>query len=134
MPRRRPMRSGQSIPALVLFALGCARSGVTAEPPATPAASGSNDAAARVDVSVTEAGFTPSRIRVQKGRPVTFVFTRRTEHTCAKDVVVYVDSETTVRRRLPVGQPVEITVTFPESGEHGFSCSMKMRGAAVLVE
>ena len=88
----------------------------------------------RIGVSVTEEGFVPKRLTVKKGEPVTLVFTRRTDRTCAKDVVIYLDGERTVSRKLPLNQPVEVTVTFPKAGERGFACSMKMHGAAIMVE
>lgn len=88
----------------------------------------------RIDVTVTEEGFLPKRLTVKKGEPVTLVFTRRTDRTCAKDVVIYVDDDHTMSRKLPLNQPVEVTVIFPKSGERGFACSMKMHGAAIMVE
>jgi plastocyanin domain-containing protein len=88
----------------------------------------------RIDVTVTEDGFSPKRLTVKKGEPVTLVFTRRTDRTCAKDVVIYVDDTNTISRKLPLNQPVEVTVTFPKTGERGFACSMKMHGAAIMVE
>lgn len=88
----------------------------------------------RIDISVTEDGFLPKRLSVKKGEPVTLVFTRRTERTCAKDVVIYLDDDKTVSRKLPLNQTVEVTVTFAKSGERGFACSIKMHGAAIVVE
>jgi plastocyanin domain-containing protein len=88
----------------------------------------------RIDVSVTEGGFVPKRLTVKKGEPVTLIFTRRTDRTCAKDVVIYLDDDRTIMRKLPLNQPVEVTVTFQKAGERGFACSMKMHGAAIMVE
>lgn len=88
----------------------------------------------RIDVSVTKDGFTPKRLTVKKGEPVTFVFTRRSDRTCAKDIVIYLDDDHTISRRLPLNQSIEVTVTFRKTGERGFSCSMKMYGAAIMVE
>lgn len=88
----------------------------------------------RIDVSVTEDGFVPKRLVVKKGEPVTLVFTRRTERTCAKDVVIYLDDDRTITRKLPLNQSVEVTVTFQKTGERGFACGMKMHGAAIIIE
>ncbi len=95
---------------------------------------GGDKAARRIEISVTEEGFSPKRLAVKKGEPVTLVFTRRTDHTCAKDVVIYLDDDKTVSRKLPLNQPVEVAVTFAKSGERGFACSMKMHGGAIMVE
>lgn len=87
----------------------------------------------RIDISVTEEGFVPKRLEVKRGEPVILVFTRRTNHTCAKDVIVYVDDKTQIAHPLPLDQPVEIPVTFAQAGERGFACKMGMHGAAVIV-
>lgn len=101
---------------------------------ATGLASGAEKVPKRIDVTVGKDGFSPKRLTVRKAEPVTLVFTRRTAQTCAKDVVIYVDDATTISRELPLNRPVEVTVTFPKTGERGFACSMKMHGAAILVE
>jgi len=88
----------------------------------------------RIDISVTEDGFVPKQVTTKKGEPVTLVFTRRTDHTCAKDVVVYLEDGRTIARKLPLNQPVEVAVTFEKAGERGFACSMKMHGGAIIVE
>lgn len=88
----------------------------------------------RLAITVSEDGFSPKRLVVKKGEPVTLVFTRRTDRTCAKEVIIYIDDTNTVARSLPLNTPVEITVSFPKSGERGFACAMKMHGAAIMVE
>jgi plastocyanin domain-containing protein len=87
-----------------------------------------------VAISVTEDGFTPKRASVLKNEEVKLVFTRKTERTCAKEVIVYVTDKETIRRKLPLNVPVEITVKFPISGEFGFACPMAMKSGRVLVE
>lgn len=89
--------------------------------------------ARRIEISVTEEGFVPKKLDVKAGEALTLVFTRRTERTCAKDVIVYVDDTTKIARPLPLNVPVEIPVTFREAGERGFACKMGMRGAAIVV-
>ena len=93
-----------------------------------------NAAPRRIEISVTKAGFSPKRISVKRGEPITLVFTRLTEQTCAKDVVIYVDDANTISLKLPLNQPAQITTAFPRTGERGFACSMKMHGGAILVE
>lgn len=89
--------------------------------------------ARRIEISVTEDGFVPKKFDVKKDEALILVFTRRTERTCAKDVIVYVDDQTKIARFLPLNVPVEIPVTFRIAGEHGFACKMGMRGAAIVV-
>jgi hypothetical protein len=45
-----------------------------------------------------------------------------------------VTDKETIRRKLPLDVPVEITVKFPISGEFGFACPMAMKSGRVLVE
>lgn len=89
--------------------------------------------ARRIEISMTEEGFVPKKLDVRKGEALILVFTRRTERTCAKDVIIYVDDNTKIARPLPLNVPVDIPVTFRDAGERGFACKMGMRGAAILV-
>ena len=41
-----------------------------------------------IDMSVTTNGFEPSKIEVKKGEPVHLVVTRKTDATCATEVVI----------------------------------------------
>lgn len=88
----------------------------------------------RLSITVSEDGFSPKRLTVKKGEVVTLVFTRRTDRTCAKEVIIYIGDTNTVARSLPLNTPVEVTVSFPKSGERGFSCAMRMHGGAIMVE
>jgi plastocyanin domain-containing protein len=81
---------------------------------------------AHVDIAVTEAGFEPARVAVPRGQPVTLVFTRKTDKTCAKAVVLNVDEKTRIEKDLPLGQPVTIAATFPTAGELHYTCGMNM--------
>jgi hypothetical protein len=80
----------------------------------------------RFPIAVTDDGFEPKSINVSRGQQTTLVFTRWTEKTCLKEVVVYLDDHQTVRRTLPFGKPVVLTVTFTRSGSSampaGWAC------------
>ena len=86
-----------------------------------------------VEITVLEDGFHPDRIAVERGQLVKLVFTRRTQKSCLKEVVVYASDTETIRRSLPIDQPVEIDVTFARSGELGYTCGMSMYGGAIQV-
>lgn len=98
----------------------------------TLSADGSTEAR-RIEISVTEDGFVPKKFDVKRDEALILVFTRRTDRTCAKDVIVYVDDNAKIARFLPLNVPVEVSVTFPNAGEHGFACKMGMHGAAIFV-
>ena len=91
-------------------------------------------AAPRIEIAVTSAGFAPGDIQVQAGKPVTLVFTRKTDVTCAKSVVVNIGEGKKVERELPLNRPIEIAVTFPKTGTLSYACSMDMVKGVVLVQ
>jgi plastocyanin domain-containing protein len=67
---------------------------------------------------------------VNGGVPVTLVVTRKTDRTCAKEIVI---KEYGIRRQLPLGKPISIEFT-PESGQVGYACGMDMITGVLLVE
>ena len=87
-----------------------------------------------IEIAVSQHGFSRSRVTVHAGETVDLVFTRTTEHTCAKRVVVSLDVDQRIERDLPVGTPVALTLHFDHPGELGYSCSMGMFGGVIDVE
>ncbi len=85
----------------------------------------------RVAVSVTEQGFEPSRIEARAGEMLTLIVTRRTDATCAKEIVVGRD---TIRRDLPLGEPVTVAFVPTAPGEIRFACAMGMYGGTIVVK
>ena len=78
----------------------------------------------RVRVEVTEAGFTPPSVHVQKGRAVTITFERTVDKTCATDVVF---SSLHRGYDLPLHKPVTVKLAAAEIGDSlRFNCSMNM--------
>jgi len=76
-----------------------------------------------IRIDVTRNGFEPWRVEARKGVPLTLVVTRRTDQTCATEIVI---PDAGIERRLPLGEPVTITFTPARSGEVRYSCAMKM--------
>ena len=76
-----------------------------------------------IQVSVTDKGFEPSRIEVNKGDAVTLVVTRKTDQTCATGIVV---ADRGITQDLPLNEPVRVALGNVESGEIGFACPMDM--------
>jgi plastocyanin domain-containing protein len=89
---------------------------------------------ARIDISVTKRGFDPDNITVPAKKPLTLVFTRKTDETCTKAVVVTLDDGKKVERELPLDKPVEIAVTFPKAGKLSYACSMDMAKGVIVVQ
>ncbi len=88
----------------------------------------------RFEIAITRAGFEPGTVTVPAKTPVTLVFTRKTEQTCTKSIVVDVDAGKTIERDLPLDKAVEIAVTFPKAGKLGYACSMHMNKGTIVVQ
>lgn len=97
--------------------------------PAPTAAAAPAEVKGRVEVEVTEAGFVPARIPAKAGVPVTLAITRKTEQTCATEIMFAGDDKKT---ELPVGKTVEVTYTPKQSGDVKFGCAMGMMIGGVL--
>jgi len=103
-----------------------------AVPPATVAAAAATPAAAggssgkiqlRVTVQVTEEGFVPSSIPAQVGKPITLAITRKTDRTCAREILFKGQDGKT---DLPLDKEVEVTYTPKVAGPVAFGCAMGM--------
>jgi thiol-disulfide isomerase/thioredoxin len=89
--------------------------------------------ASRVAIHVTEFGFEPGEVAVPVGMPVTLVFTRDTDATCATEVAIPVGAAT-IRRALPLHEPVAIEATFPARGTVTYACGMDMLHGTIRVQ
>ena len=83
-----------------------------------------------IQVSVTDNGFEPSEIPVKRGDNVTLVITRRTDQTCATEVVF---AGRDIQKDLPLNQAVSIDLGKVESGPIAFACPMDMIKGEVVV-
>lgn len=85
----------------------------------------------RVEMLVTEDGFVPAEVKARAGEPVTLVITRKTDNTCATEVLV---PEYSVSQDLPLDRTVELTFTPTRAGKLIFGCAMgQMIGGTILV-
>ena len=95
--------------------------------PAEPAKPAGN----RIDMEVTGEGFVPANVKVKAGEPVTLVVTRKTDETCATELLI---DGTDINTPLPLNKPVEIAWTPTKAGAVKFGCAMyKMIGGVLLV-
>lgn len=114
------MRHRLLLPALAILSL------------AMPAgAADARKAGRTVQLTVTEDGYVPDRVEARKGEPLTLVVTRRTERTCATELVV---KEYGINQPLPMGKPVTITFTPSKSGQVRFACAMDMISGTLVVQ
>jgi plastocyanin domain-containing protein len=84
-----------------------------------------------VQITVTEDGFVPAEVKVKKGEPVKLVVTRKTDRTCATEIVV---KDYGVEKKLPLGVPVEVTFTPSRSGKVRYACGMDMISGVLVVQ
>ena len=81
-------------------------------------------------VEVTDKGFEPSSLKLKAGVPAKVTFVRKTDETCAKEVVI---KEYKINRKLPLNEPVTVEFT-PRKGEFTFACGMDMIKGTLIVE
>ena len=83
-----------------------------------------------VPISVTENGFEPSRIEVKHDQPVTLLVTRKTDQTCATEIVV---PSRGITQSLPLNQTVRVALGPLKTGEVAFACGMDMEKGTIAV-
>jgi plastocyanin domain-containing protein len=85
-----------------------------------------------IAMEVTEKGFEPAAVSVKKGEPITLLITRKTDKTCATEIVV---DEHKINAKLPLNKEVKVTFTPKKTGELKYGCAMnKMVGGVLRVE
>ncbi|MDA8364813.1 MAG: cupredoxin domain-containing protein [Gammaproteobacteria bacterium] len=84
-----------------------------------------------IDIVVADGVYTPARIEVPAGRPVTLRFLRKDPSPCAEKVVF--EAFDNMTRDLPLDRPLDVTIVPDRPGEYAFTCQMKMyRGTLVV--
>ena len=119
---------------LVLLLAACSSEKSNAAPPPAPApapaaAKPSPTGEQLVDITVTDEGYMPKEVSVDKGRPVHMRVTRKTDKTCATEVVI---AEHDINVKLPLNQTVDITFTPTKSGELRYGCAMDHMISSVI--
>ena len=122
------MKSASLILPLVAFAFALA--GCTGGETSSQQSTSETAEPARFEISVGTKGFDPPVVEVEAGQSVTLVFTRRTEETCATEVVIPSED---LEVALPLNEPVEITLEPARKGDIAFLCGMNMLRGKVVV-
>jgi plastocyanin domain-containing protein len=122
-----------SVLAIAGLAVACSKSeNKSADKPA-PADKAAPATGDRIAISVTDKGFEPENVTVPSGKPVTLVFTRKTDSTCAKEVVIPVEGQK-IEKMLPLNEAVAVEITFPKAGAITYACGMDMIKGVVSVQ
>lgn len=116
-----------SLPAIALLVAGVSG----CRKPATDAAQPYVAAPGDVMIVADDKGFSPNKVEVPKGKTTRLVFKRTSDGTCATDVVF---PELSVKRPLPLNQPVAIDIPVGEARTYAFQCGMGMYKSAVVVQ
>lgn len=74
-----------------------------------------------VEMQVTSDGFVPSQVKVLKGQKTRLLITRKTDRTCATEIVV---KDYGINTALPLDKTVTVELTPKGSGEIHYACAM----------
>jgi plastocyanin domain-containing protein len=95
------------------------------------ASAGAKAGPRQVDISVTSDGFQPAEIKTKAGEPLRLVVTRKTDRTCAKEIVI---KDLGIDKALPLNEAVTIDLTPKKDGRLRYACSMDMISGTIVVE
>jgi plastocyanin domain-containing protein len=84
----------------------------------------------KIEIQITTDGFTPPSVEVERKAPIELVFVRRTDKTCATEVVV---PSLKLKKPLPLNEPVVVPLT-PEKDDVTFACGMNMLKGKLVVK
>lgn len=76
-----------------------------------------------INLQVTENGFEPSTISVKPGTNVELKITRKTDSTCAREILI---PSKKIKRELPLNKTISIQTGKLQKGEIKFACGMDM--------
>ncbi len=84
-----------------------------------------------IEIAVTSDGFVPASIKVKHDQPVKLVVTRKTDRTCATEIVI---KDQGINQRLPLNQPVVVEFTPKRAGQLRYACGMDMIAGVIVVD
>jgi plastocyanin len=84
-----------------------------------------------VELAVTSKGFEPGNVKVKAGQPVRLVITRKTDKTCATEIVV---ADLGINQPLPLDTPVTVEFTPSESGTLRYACAMDHISGLITIQ
>jgi plastocyanin domain-containing protein len=87
----------------------------------------------KLEIAITDKGFEPDKLEVRKGQPVELVFTRKTDQTCIKEVILDTGAKK-IQKPLPLNKPVTIKTKFTKAGDLKYACNMNMFSGTVTVQ
>ena len=83
-----------------------------------------------VKITVNKNGFSPASIEVEAGHKLNLVFNRADKNNCGSTVVL---PKYKIRKALPVGKDVIVSITPTAAGNISFTCGMGMYKGSIVV-
>lgn len=116
---------------IALLVVSALASGCRKSESAVPAAAGNGPR--RIEVTVSNQGFTPPRVVGRPGEDLTLSFRYdKSAGECGREVVLPAQN---IKKTLTGDNPTEIALHLPqEKGEVTFTCGMNMLRGAIVVE
>lgn len=90
---------------------------------------GSGSAREEWDVAVS-GGYKPATVTIPAGKQSTLTFTRKDANSCLEEVVI---EDLKIKKYLPLGEPVAITISPTKPGTIGIHCGMNMFHGKIVV-
>jgi plastocyanin domain-containing protein len=116
---------------LALPALALAQHDHGAAPAQGAAAAPASVPAGFLELSVTGDGFVPDKLQVKKGQKVKLLVTRKTDRTCATEIVI---PDAGVSQKLPLNQTVLVEFTPKKAGTLKYACAMGHVAGLLVVD
>ncbi|MDB4961598.1 MAG: Lead, cadmium, zinc and mercury transporting ATPase [Myxococcales bacterium] len=132
--RARMLRSSVmvAVSVLVLGAGACSKDEKAAKkaPPAATVTTGTvgSDGVRKIAIEAGKDGYVPDTIPGKPGEKLILSFTRTLEGECLAELKAP-DGKLVA---LPMGTPVDVAVTVPETGEVKFACGMDMYSGKIV--
>lgn len=121
MSIRLLLAAALAVTAVPALAQDHGQHGHAAPAPMTIAEGAVKDGVRTFELAVTGDGFVPAHLKVKKGEKVRLVVTRRTEKTCATEIVIEGQG---IEKALPMNQAVTVEFVAQKSGEIHYACKM----------
>ncbi|OGT22570.1 MAG: plastocyanin [Gammaproteobacteria bacterium RBG_16_57_12] len=84
-----------------------------------------------IEILVKNGVYTPARIEVSAGMPLTLRFLRQDPSPCARTVTF---DDLAISQDLPLGKPQDVVLTPVRPGEYTFVCEMRMYKGTLVVK
>ena len=120
---------------LVVVVVGGCQKGEKAPPAPAPKAAPAvattgSDGLRHVAVEAGKDGYVPDKIGGKPGEKLVLTFTRTMDASC----IAQLKAPDGKMVDLPLGKPVDVAVTVPQTGEVGFACGMDMFHGVVVAQ